>query len=828
MSKTILRQKEKTLFPEESDIKKIRVDPKKSRINNHQEINKNEVEEGLERLKNDILENKAFYKKLGIISFISSVIFSGTLIQSLRYSIGAQKAIYISHIPKWAFSPIGILLIIILMTIAFGFQFRFFRAIEVDYVTDTKRGIDISKKGTYGVANWQTEDERKECFYRSRTIDKLTHNQDILGYDDNGFLYALRDDLFAMNKNVAILGAPGAGKSAALVINDIYQNILRGESIIVTDSKGDLYRDTAYVAKKHNYKVKVLNLKAGELKNSDGCDFLKMTRGDDADAKALTIANTIISNTEGDKRLDYWAKNELNYLKALILYVVTSPRFKADNSDNLAGLYNYCTTHSLDDITVDFMKLKPHDPARMAFNIFSDCKTEIQGQISNGLKIRLQTLGNRYMQKIVASDEIDLLAPMKERCIYYVIISDTDSTYKFIATLFFAELFMGMCDYSDSLTKAEKKKQLAVNFLLDEFANTGAIPDFVNKVTTVRSRKIGIKIILQDIGQLESMYPSEWRSILNGMATKIYLSSNDENTAKYFSNLLGTMTVRMENKRYAESADALFHTHEEAMISEGLGKRALMTPDELINDLSSDDLVVLISKRHPVMLHKYISENHPMDAERFVTKKIRQVNKKTGEIRERNAIVEQELPPSKHIPEWRREMEQYDEERRKKEAQTQEFLEKEREKRQNEHDSEVKKQRDTYKEYEVKRKQKEAEALSKKKSELENIIRQEAATEARKVVEEQKQSEEAQEKAKTTRTGNALDAKQTPKRRKKEVPVNKPKNGTEIIKKEKMPVPPAPVPQNNSPEKPADINAAYETDEFDDLAGDLFEEFGSF
>ncbi len=646
-----------------------------SEIDDRENLNSTEVDEGFENLHDEISKHKGQYIILGIINFVLAFLLVGYIPQTLRQAVNLQDSLLAADFLKYAFSVPGFIFIVLLMALGFAAEHKFIRAVAKDYTTDKKRNYDISHHKTYGSAGWQTEKQREECFFRAKRVEDLKHDLDILGIDDKGLLYTLRDDLRGLNKNIAIVGAPGAGKSVAIVTNHIYQNIRRGHSMVVTDSKGDLYKTTAYIAKKHGYIVKVLNLKANELKNSDGCDFLKFL-GDD-DVKAQTLANTIIRNTSSDDRMDYWAVNEMNYLKALLLYISNDPARKQNHTNTLPELFNYSSTHTLDEIKQDFSILRPDDPAKQPFNIFTQCKPEVQGQIANGMNIRLQTLGNKWMQHVAAADEIDLTLPMKKKCIYYVVISDLDTSFKFIATLFFAEIFMAQGEYSDSLSKEKKKNQLPVSYIMDEFANTGSVPEFDHVVTTVRSRKIGITMILQDIGQLESMYPKKvWNTIMNGMATKVYLSSNDPNTAEHFSGLRGTQTVRMENRKYSQNTSSIIHFHDTVNVSEGLGKRELMMKDELMNDLSSDDLIVTISGHHPVMLHKYISTRHPMDRERFKEVKVQEIDEKTGEvISEKIEEEEIERIPARHKPKWRKVMETEQAERDAKSAALQKELE---------------------------------------------------------------------------------------------------------------------------------------------------------
>ena len=583
----------------------------------------------------DTLEDLKEAKNTVIAYMFFSVIFStflsGFLIQYMTHLFNPRKPIIlIKCFPEGLTNIIGLIMTLLLLTAMLIGGLRVFKQFHHNYETDPDGDHQVSKSGVYGRAHWQREEERKECFIRDTDPYKI--NGDILGKDENGLLYSINPNIRGLNKNVAIIGVTGAGKSEAQVKPMIYQNIIRGDSMIVTDSKGDLYKDTCEIAIKHGYIMRVLNLKSSEIKNSDGVDLLKILKeSEDCDAKAEVLANIIIENS-GDGHMDYFAVNEMNLLKAILLLVTTHEDYIRAGKDNLSEVYNICSHNTPDSLAAMFAMLDEEDPAWEAFSIYNQCEPKVKGQILNGMAIRLNKLSNKNLKEVVKNDEIDMLLPMKKKCIYYVVISDMDRAYKFIATLFFSELFIKLSEYADGMTTEERKKRVHVNFILDEYANTGAIPDMDQKVSTIRSRDITTTIILQDIGQLEHMYPDLWETILNNMSIKILLATNDDKSAEWFSKKLGTKTVRVVNRMYEKSAGDVIEVPGGWRQSEGLGKRLLMSPDELINELSENDLVIIISKRFPIKLKKYLAFEHPMDKE------------KEGKVR----------IAKKHLPKWRK------------------------------------------------------------------------------------------------------------------------------------------------------------------------------
>ncbi len=592
------------------------------RYKNSMPETQNRVTEGLNDLKYDLFgkQNGVAAPKNILLALICSVLTVSILhiliVQGVKTLFEVQDSVYIADAVAAVFSPLGLIFTLIFVIIYVYLIFMLKRATKTDYTTDS-RGIKVSNIAVYGDTREMNEKEKEQIFTRTENAMDIPGHEDILGYEtinNKDMLYAFQPAPNESNKNMILFGEPGSGKTVYYAIANIIQMAMRGISVITTDSKGDLYRATAWIMEHFfQYEVKILNVKPQELRNSDGCDFLKIIKeGKNVEGKAETVAATIIKNTEAGDKLDYWAGNELNLLKALILYVVQNPEMKAQGKDNLAGLFDYCTTHTLAEVTSDMESLDKYSPARQAYNIFAECEPKVQGQILNGMQRRLSMLSNPDLKGLVSADEIDLRLPMKKRCIYYVVIPDTESTYNFMATLFFSELFIELAEYSDSLSGEEKKKQIPVTCLLDEFYSTGVIPEFEKKISTVRSRKIALTLILQDIGQLEHMFPEKGHTtILNAIPTKLLLGTNDLETAKYFSDLMGTQTIKVEGERMKEKRANVVQIRPEKMRNDGFGKRLYMNPEEIIR--KSPDEILLISKgAMPVKIKKWLSYNHPL------------------------------------------------------------------------------------------------------------------------------------------------------------------------------------------------------------------------
>lgn len=527
------------------------------------------------------------------------------------------------------------------------FSFRIYRALKKDYVKNYDDNYLKSNKETYGGAHFQTREEMEEHGTFKIYGDIRETTGDIFGTDEEGNIYEFQYPP-GINKNKCYVGAPGSGKTAATVKTSLFQNIRNGISMVVTDSKGDLYAQTSALARKYGYDVKVLNLKPKEFKNSNAFNIFQNLHPDDVDldSKADTIANIIIKNTTSDSREaeNFWGANEFNLIKCVIMYIASDPVRIREGRNTLPEVRDFLAAHGPKSMASIFLNIPKTNTIRQCYDLFAACSEINQGQIINGAGIRLAKLSNIYLREVLSHNEIDFTAPMKHKCLYYVVISDTDDAYKFISSLFFSMLFIEMCDFSDSLTKEQKEKQLPIEFLCDEYANTGGIYGLANKINTVRSRKIGITLILQDKGQLETMYTeSESKSILNACPIKGLLSTNDIDTAEYFSGIMGDTTVLVENNRFYENSDDIVHARIIIQKTTGEGNRPLRMPQELMNDkFPSDQIIYCISAQPPVLLKKYFSEKggvaiHPME-------------KESQELGERKC--------NRHRPKWRKEMEE--------------------------------------------------------------------------------------------------------------------------------------------------------------------------
>ena len=362
------------------------------------------------------------------------------------------------------------------------------------------RGFTVSKEGTYGTASWMGERELKDVL----EVQSLTKAEGILLGKRNGKAVCLPADT-RLNRHVAVFGASGTGKSRGFIRPALFNIIQRGESAIITDSKGELYADTAELFHQHGYEVKVFNLVNPEHGDSWNC--MSDLGGDTLLAQVLT--NVIIGNTSSGKTDHFWDNGEGNLLKALILYVDLDPA-RSPEEKNLPAVYEMLIRHSAAQLTALFERLPLDHPARGPYRLFSQASDTVCSGIVLGLGTRLQVLQNEAVARILRRSDIDLTAPGKRKCATFVVLSDQEATMAFLSSLFFSFLFIKLTRFADSTPGM--RCPVPVNLILDEFNNIGKLggaadgSDFARTLSVVRSRAIYVTLAVQSLGQLQNRY----------------------------------------------------------------------------------------------------------------------------------------------------------------------------------------------------------------------------------------------------------------------------------------------------------------------------------
>lgn len=469
-----------------------------------------------------------------------------------------------------------------------------------------ERGFKVVKNGTYGTATWMSEKEMQEEL-EVTTPEKAEGT--ILG-EYKGKIVCMPKDT-RLNRHIAIFGASGTMKSRAVIRNALFQAMKRGESVIITDSKAELYADTAEMYRNNGYEVKVFNLVTPE--HSDSWNCMSDLNGDTLMAQVLT--NVIIGNTSSGKGDHFWDNGEGNLLKALIL-LVDQDRSRNVDMKHLPAVYQALTQHSERQLTAIFEKLPLDHPARAPYNLFSQSSDTVRSGIILGLGTRLQVLQNEAVQKITSRSDIDLTLPAKRKCAYYIVLSDQDATMAFLSSLFFSCMFIKLTRYADS--RPNGSCDVPVNLILDEFNNIGKLgaapdgSDFCRSLSTIRSRNIRVMLAVQSLGQLQNRYPNNlWSEIVGNCDIQLMLGCTDDVSAEYFSARSGDMSIEVNSTMTVRRTIAVAQVIPQYRHTEGQGKRRLLTPDEVLR-LPNEELLCIIRGCNVLKLKKMDYTKHPM------------------------------------------------------------------------------------------------------------------------------------------------------------------------------------------------------------------------
>ncbi|MEZ0536016.1 VirD4-like conjugal transfer protein, CD1115 family [Caldicellulosiruptoraceae bacterium PP1] len=493
-------------------------------------------------------------------------------IKAIKNTTSSKNAMNI-----WLIGSIGIAVIGLIFILAYKEEF------EMHFGTK----VQTDKRNTYGSADWMAKSEAKKV-YKLGSKNKGI----LLGKLEGEHVIFPQETKY--NKHIAIFGASGTGKSRTFARPNIIKIAQMEQSMIITDPKGELYEDMATWLINQGYDVKALNLV--NIQYSDRWNPLDVIQ-DDMDA--TVFADTIIKNTQigvkkgGDP---FWDRAEMNLLKALVLYV---KEVRPPEEQNLGEVYKLLANTTMQNLQALFSNIPNDRASKMAYNIFAQANQTVQTGVIIGLGTRLQVFQNTLVQAMTAVSDIDLEKPKKDKVAYFCIMSDTHSAFDFISSLFFSFLFIKLVNLHDTTQDAEIRAR-EVYFILDEFPNIGEIPDFTKKIATIRSRNLHCSIIFQSITQLEEKYHEQWETIIGNCDTKLFLGANDTRTSEYISNVLGIKSIHTRSTSRQGGLEGLTEVER---ITQSVGKRPLLTPDEVYK-LDNSKAIVMLRGKKPLMVDK--------------------------------------------------------------------------------------------------------------------------------------------------------------------------------------------------------------------------------
>ena len=378
----------------------------------------------------------------------------------------------------------------------------------------------------------------------------------------------------------------------------------RGESLIITDPKSELYADLCLYLQDNGYTVKVFNLINPE--NSDSWNCLAEIEGQEL--MAQLFCDVIIKNTGSVKADHFWDNSEMNLLKALVLYV--DQGFPPEGR-NIGQVYKLLTMSSEKELNGLFDLLPVTHPAKAPYNIFKQASDTVRSGVIIGLGTRLQVFQNRMIRQITSYNEINLTLPGREKCAYFCITSDQDSAFDFLSSLFMSFVFIKLVRYADKYGE-DGMLPVPVHILADELANGGCtIADLTKKISTIRSRRLSISCIFQNLPQMQNRYPlNQWQEIIGNCDTQLFLGCTDEMTAEFISSRTGEVSVAVSSQAKQLNTWRVSDYTPEYRETHSVGKRKLLTPDEVLR-LPLDQALIILRGQKVLKVEKYDYTLHP-------------------------------------------------------------------------------------------------------------------------------------------------------------------------------------------------------------------------
>ena len=464
---------------------------------------------------------------------------------------------------------------------------------------DRDRNLVYSNKGTYGTAGFMTKKEMKGVLDLVSDIRK--HHGTILGELDGQVVCIPEDTRF--NGNIAVYGASGSKKTRAFCVNMILQCAARRSSLVITDPKSELYEKTSEYLRNKGYIVRVFNLVTPSASDSWNC----LSEIEGKELMAQLFCDVVIKNTGSERGDHFWDNAELNLLKALVLYVSNNyPQEK----QNIGEVYQLLAMSSEKELNALFDILPVGHPAKAPYSIFKQSSENVRGGVIIGLGSRLQVFQNQDIRNITAYDEIDLELPGQKPCAYYCITSDQDSTFDFLSSLFLSFIFIKLVRYADEQCP-NGELPVPVHVLGEELCATGVIPDLSRKISVIRSRRVSLSAVFQNLAGLQNRYPyNQWQEILGNCDVQLFLGCTDALTAQFISDRTGEASISVTSKAKQLGTWRISNYTPEYRETSGVGRRKLMTMDEVLR-MDTDKALVIIRGKKVLEVDKYDYSKHP-------------------------------------------------------------------------------------------------------------------------------------------------------------------------------------------------------------------------
>ena len=408
----------------------------------------------------------------------------------------------------------------------------------------------------------------------------------------------------ARNKNVLVVGGSGSGKTRFWLKPNLLQC---HSSYVVTDPKGTIVLECGQAMLKNGYKVKVLN--TINFKKSMHYNPFAYVH---SEKDILKLVTTLMTNTkgEGSGGDPFWEKSERLLLTALIAYLHYEAPAEEQNFATLLEMLN--TMQVLEDdeeyqnpvdlLFEELAKKKPNSFAGRQYKLYKLAAGKTAKSILISCGARLAPFDIQELRDLTMYDELQLDTLGDKKTALFLIMSDTDSTFNFLISMVYTQLFNLLCDKADDVYGG--KLPIHVRCLIDECANIGQIPNLEKLVATIRSREISACLVLQARSQLKAIYKDNADTIVGNMDSQIFLGGSEPTTLKDLSEMLGKETIDAFNTSDTRGNSPSYGTTFQKMGHE------LLSRDELAV-LDGGKCILQLRGVRPFLSDKYDLTQHP-------------------------------------------------------------------------------------------------------------------------------------------------------------------------------------------------------------------------
>ena len=408
----------------------------------------------------------------------------------------------------------------------------------------------------------------------------------------------------ARNKNVLVVGGSGSGKTRFWLKPNLLQC---HSSYVVTDPKGTIVLECGQAMLKNGYKVKVLN--TINFKKSMHYNPFSYVH---SEKDILKLVTTLMTNTkgEGSGGDPFWEKSERLLLTALIAYLHYEAPVEEQNFATLLEMLNTMQVmeddeeyqNPVDLLFEELAKKKPNSFAGRQYKLYKLAAGKTAKSILISCGARLAPFDIQELRDLTMYDELQLDTLGDKKTALFLIMSDTDSTFNFLISMVYTQLFNLLCDKADDVYGG--KLPIHVRCLIDECANIGQIPNLEKLVATIRSREISACLVLQAKSQLKAIYKDNADTIIGNMDSQIFLGGSEPGTLKDLSEMLGKETIDAFNTSDTRGNSPSYGTTFQKMGHE------LLSRDELAV-LDGGKCILQLRGVRPFLSDKYDLTQHP-------------------------------------------------------------------------------------------------------------------------------------------------------------------------------------------------------------------------